>query len=146
MGFQFSLQTVLQFRENEEKREEIKLQQLGAQIVRVQDELDQLAVLMRETSLRRAGMLAESSTAFHLQAIQGEIDQARRRQGELELHIDSLEQQKVEQVREYQQKRTARNILDEMHKQQREAFNKEQSVQEQKRLDDIFATRIQRDA
>lgn len=145
MGFQFSLHAVLQFRENAEKQEEAKLQQVMAEIVRVQSEVAQLSLLLRETSGRRSEMLAASASAFHLQAIEGEIDQVRRRQSELKLHIVSLEDKRAEQLREYQQKRTAKSILDEMQKQQKRVFDKEQSEQEQKRLDDIFASRAQRE-
>ena len=145
MGFQFSLQTILQYRENEEKQQEARLQQVIAELMSAQDLVEQISAQIQETSSRRGEILAEAFAAFHLQALDSEIDLRRRRQSELKLQVQSLEQKKSEQLREYQHKRTARNILDEMQKQQRQAFDKEQSTQEQKRLDDIFVTRIQRD-
>ena len=145
MGFQFSLHAVLQFRENAEKQEEARLQQVLAEIVRGEDEVERLAVHMRETTSRRSQVLADSASAMHLQILEGEIEETRRRQHELKLHILALEQKKAQQLVLYHKKRTDRNILDEMHKQQRQAFDKVQSVQEQKRLDDIFAARTQRD-
>jgi flagellar export protein FliJ len=145
MGFQFSLETVLQFRENAEKQEEVKLQQVMAELIKVQDEVERLSAQMRETASKRAEILVQSASAFYLHAIESEMEQARRRQSELKLHIHALEEKKAEQLHTYRQKRTARSILDEMQKKQRQAFDKEQSVQDQKRLDDLFGARLQRE-
>lgn len=144
MAFRFTLASVLAFRESMERREELTLAKIQLEMARVQHEIEhvtaELAVAqrMREENLRRP------IPAAQLQSMLRAADAATEQKKKLVETLAALEHQRGEQMRVYQTAHRARRVFSDLRAQQRELWEQNQVRQQQKTLDDIFASRSQR--
>jgi flagellar export protein FliJ len=144
MGFRFTLESVLRFREGIEKREELALQKIQREVARVRRRIDELTEGLAKADNEREHSLQSWIQAFQLKDLQNEIGAAvDARQVQLET-LATLKSQGDEQMKVYQAARVNRRMLTDLQKQQREAWEQSQLRMEQKRTDDLFASRAQR--
>jgi flagellar export protein FliJ len=144
MGFRFTLESVLRFREGIEKREELALQKIQREVARVRRRIDELTEGLAKADNEREHSLQSWIQAFQLKDLQNEISAAvDARQVQLET-LATLKSQGDEQMKVYQAARVNRRMLTDLQKQQREAWEQSQLRMEQKRTDDLFASRAQR--
>jgi flagellar export protein FliJ len=135
---------VLRFREGIEKREELALQKIQREAARVRRRIDELTEGLAKAGNEREDALQGWMPAFRLKDLQDEISAAvDARQVQLET-LATLKSQGDEQMKVYQAARVNRRMLTDLQKQQREAWEQSQLRMEQKRMDDVFASRAQR--
>jgi len=144
MGFRFTLDSVLRFRQGIEKREELALQKVQFEAARVRRRIDELTEELTRAGNEREEALQNSMQAFKLMNLQEEINAViETRQALLET-LAVLKSQSEAQMKVYQTARVNRRMLTDLQKQQREAWEQSQHRIEQKRMDDVFASRMQR--
>ena len=144
MGFRFTLDSVLRFRQGLEKREELALQKVQFEAARVRRRIDELTEELTRAGNEREEALQNSMQAFKLMNLQEEINAViETRQALLET-LAVLKSQSEAQMKVYQTARVNRRMLTDLQKQQREAWEQSQHRIEQKRMDDVFASRMQR--
>jgi flagellar export protein FliJ len=141
MAFQFPLTAVLRVRENTERREEGVLNKIRAEMVHTERQAAELRTAMDARRRDREQALSRCMAGGMLQALLREEHGIEERLRGLLAHLQVLEQERQRQLKVYQAVHRDREILSEMLKKQREAFEREQMREEQKRLDDIFTAR-----
>ncbi len=144
MGFHFSLDTVLRFRESLEQREELALQKIQLDIAGVRHAIEQTAAEIARAQKARENAMQEAMPAAHLQAMLSEAESAVERKKQLSATLRELEQKRAEQMKAYQSAHRKRRMLTDMEARQLEAFEQERSRTQQKQLDDLFGSRHQR--
>ena len=144
MGFQFSLATVLRFRESVEKREELNLQKVLVEIATTRRTIEKLTAHIEALQKARNEAMQKSIAALHLQSMLNETNTAIARRKALIQSLDALEQKRRAQMDVYQLAHRNRQMLSDMSIRQRDAYDQERARAEQKFLDDIFAARLQR--
>ena len=144
MGFQFSLATVLRFRESVEKREELNLQKVLVEIATTRRTIEKLTAHIEALQKARNEAMQKSIAALHLQSMLNETNTAIARRKALIQSLDALEQKRRAQMDVYQVAHRNRQMLSDMSIRQRDAYDQERARAEQKFLDDIFAARLQR--
>jgi flagellar FliJ protein len=145
MAFRFPLATVLRVRESEEEREERALQRIQLEMARVRRRMDEQAAAVARADAARAQALKQPVKAGTLQALANERQAALAAIETLRAELVPLEQQRAEQMNLYQAAHRDRQMLTDMEAQQQSTYEQEQVRAQQKRIDDIFATRSQRD-
>lgn len=145
MTFQFSLSTVLRFRESVEKREELALQTTQLEIARVCRATDELAAKIAEkySAIERA--MQRSLQANLLQLMLSELNETVEERQDLLLKLEVLQQKRKVQLESYRTAHSGRRMLTDILTQQRNAYEQKQMRAQQKFLDDVFAARAQRD-
>jgi flagellar export protein FliJ len=144
MAFRFALASVLGIRESLERREELTLTRIQLEMARVRHEIEKVdaelaeAQRMREECMRQAIPAAQLHGMLHAASTAGE-----RKKNLLESLL-GLERQRCEQMQVWQAARRARQVLSDLRAQHLEAWEQEQARTQQKMLDDLFATRNQR--
>jgi len=144
MGFRFTLASVLRFRESIEEREELALQKVEFEIARVRRRLDELTEELAKASNERETALQKSMEAFRLKNLQDEMNAAVETKQILFKTLATLKSQRETQFRLYQAARVNRRTLTDLQEHQQSAWEQEQVRVEQKQLDDIFSSRLQR--
>ena len=144
MGFRFSMESVLRYREGIEQREELTLQKMQFEIDQVQRLIDELTKGVAKASDERGEALLGWIRANRLKDIQDEINIALETRKSLFEFLVKLKSQHAAQMKVYQTARANRRMLTDLEKQQREIWEKKQARAEQKRIDDIFTSRLQR--
>jgi len=144
MGFHFSLDTVLRFRESVEQREELALKQLQMEISSVRLAIEQTTSDIERAQKAREAAMQKAMPAGHLQAMLSEAEAAVERKKRLAVTLRELEQKRAEQMKAYQSAHRKRRMLSDMESRQQEAHEQEQSRTQQKQLDDLFGSRHQR--
>ena len=144
MGFRFTLDSVLRFRQGIEKREELALQKVQFEAARVRRRIDELTEELTRAGNEREEALQNSMQAFKLMNLQEEINAVIETRQSLLETLAVLKSQSEAQMKVYQTARVNRRMLTDLQKQQREAWEQSQHRIEQKRMDDVFASRMQR--
>ncbi len=144
MAFRFPLASVLGFRENIERREELALSKIQLEMARVQHEIDQATAELAAAQRAREECMREPIPAAQLQAMLHGADAAAERKKKLLESMAVLEQQRGEQMRVYQAAHRDRRVLSDLLAQQREEWEVKQGRAQQKMLDDVFISRNMR--
>jgi flagellar export protein FliJ len=144
MAFRFPLETVLQVRESVEKREELVLQRIQQEIAQVQQQIDDLDRKIADVLSAKKKALEQPVTANTLQALLSELNVASAAKQSRTQALNALEQQRAHQIKIYQAAHSGRQMLTDMREKQKSAYDQDQDRKQQKSLDDIFASRLQR--
>ena len=144
MGFRFTLESVLRFREGIEKREELALQRVQFEVARVRRCIEELTQELAKAGNEREDALQSWMQAFRLKDLQDEMNTAVETREALLEDLATLKRQSEERMKIYQAARVNRRMLTDLQKQQREAWEQQQLRIEQKRQDDVFTARLQR--
>jgi flagellar FliJ protein len=144
MAFRFSLAQVLRVRESIEKREEQALQRAELDVAQTQRRIEDLTNEMAKVARDRAEGLLRSIRAIDLQSMQAEMDAAGEARQTLLETLEILKRQRDVQMRLYQEAHNGRQMLTDLEEEHRAEYEAEQTRAQQKRLDDLFATRAQR--
>lgn len=144
MAFEFSLETVLRFRESVEKREELALEKILAEMAIVRRQAEEVGREIENARELLDQAMREMLPAVHLEAMTERIEAAVARKKELIASLAELDRQREIQTAKYQAARYRRQMLSDMRAQQHQAYEQERDRAEQKFLDDIFAARAQR--
>jgi flagellar FliJ protein len=144
MAFRFSLASVLRVRESIERREELALQKAEQELARVRRRIDELAGEIAKAVDAREKALQQAIQAHRLQSMDAEINAAGETKQTLLETLQTLQQQRDAQMKLYQAAYNGRRMLTDLSEQQKTEFEQEQDRAQQKRLDDIFASRWQR--
>jgi flagellar export protein FliJ len=144
MGFRFPLASVLRVRENIEKREELALQLVQFEVSRVRRRIDELTAEMTRAGIDREESLQKWMQACQLRNWQDEMNAALEAKQILSETLQTLKSQRDTQMKVYQVARVDRRILTDLQQQQQNEWEKKQDRIDQKRLDDLFTTRLQR--
>ncbi|HEX4285468.1 MAG TPA: hypothetical protein VHZ28_10255 [Terracidiphilus sp.] len=144
MAFRFTLEQVLRVRESLERREEIMLQRAEADVARVLRRIHEITEQLAELARLREENLKQPLQAYELQGMDAEIYAAfEERKAQLEA-LQVVQQKRDEQRKLYQTAHNGRRMLTDLEEQQRIEHEQEQVRVQQKRLDDLFASRMQR--
>ena len=144
MGFRFTLASVLRFRESIEEREELALKKVEFELARVRRRIDELTQELAKASDERDAALQKSMEAFRLKNWQDEMNASSETKQILVETLATLKSQRDAQMLLYQAARVNRRTLTDLQKQQQGLWEQEQVRIEQKQLDDIFSSRLQR--
>ena len=145
MGFRFALASVLRFREGIEKREELSLQRVQFEMARVRRRIDELTKELAKAGNEREEGLQNWMQAFRVKNLQDEMNAAVEARQTLLETLATLRKQSEEQMKIYQAARVNRRMLTDLQKKQQEAWEQNQQRVEQRRVDDAFTARMQRD-
>lgn len=144
MAFRFTLEQVLRVRESVERREEMELQRAELEVARALRRIEELTEHLAALSRQRDENLQNPVQAFELQAMDAEINAAlEARKAQIEA-LQELQRRRDERRKVYQAAHNGRRMLTDLEEQQRAVYEQEQVRTQQKRLDDLFAARIQR--
>jgi flagellar FliJ protein len=144
MAFRFSLASVLRVRESIERREELALQKAEHELARVRRRIDELTGEIAKAVDEREKALQQEIQAHRLQSMDAEISAAGEAKQTLLETLQTLQQQRDAQMKLYQAAYNGRRMLTDLSAQQKTEYEQEQDHAQQKRLDDIFASRWQR--
>ena len=144
LAFKFALAAVLKVRENLETKAEMALQKIQFELARVCCRIDELAGELERVRLRREAALQKPIAACHLQSIQAEIETVKEEQATLLETLEVLKKQRDAQMKLYQTAHSNREMMSDLLAQKRALWNQEQARMDQKRLDDIYASRHNR--
>jgi flagellar export protein FliJ len=136
--------SVLRFRESIEKREELALQKIQFEMSQVGLRIDELTEALAKASDEREEALRDWMQAYRLKDLQDEMKAAVETKRSLSEILVKLKSQHAAQMMVYQTARANRRMLTDLQKQQRAIWEHEQGRIEQKSLDDIFTSRMQR--
>ncbi|HVT99996.1 MAG TPA: flagellar FliJ family protein [Acidobacteriaceae bacterium] len=144
MAFRFTLASVLGVRESLERLEELALARIQLEMARVRHEIEKTNADLAEAQRVREESMRKPIPAAQLQSMLHAADAAAERKAKLIESLVLLEKQRGEQMRAYQAARRGRQVLSDLREQHLEAWEQEQARTQQKVLDDIFASRNQR--
>lgn len=144
MAYRFPLESVLRLRESIEKREELLLQKAQYEVAKVQQRINDVNEELEEADRKRGEALLGSVEAFRLQAMQEDIRAAKETKQTLIATIALRKDERDRRMKFYQAAHSGRRMLSDLRDQQRNVWEQEQARIEQRRLDDIYAARLQR--
>ena len=144
MAFRFSLASVLRVRESIERREELALQKAELEVARARRRVDELTSRIANAIKAREKALEQQIQAHELQSMDAAINAASQARQALIETFKTLQQKRDAQMKLYQDAYNGRLMLTDLSEQQKTEFEREQDRIQQKRLDDIFASRWQR--
>ncbi|HUB29867.1 MAG TPA: flagellar export protein FliJ [Terracidiphilus sp.] len=144
MPFQFTLATLLRVRESIEKREEIALQRAEAEVVRARQQIEELTSRIAHAAEAREKALQAPIKAHELQNMEAELNAVVAARTALIQRLQVLKEQREAQMKRYQAAYSNRQMLTDLSTQQRNEYEQEETRAQQKRIDDIFAARMQR--
>lgn len=141
MSFQFPLATVLRVRGIVEEREERLLQQILFEISQTMEALALTDAEIVGSNSSRNDDVFKKIAGYNVHASYGEVKGLKQSRKELEEKIEKLEQLRDKQIKVYEDARRNREMLTDMHKSQRNAYESGQARREQMTLDDNFIAR-----
>ena len=144
MAFRFSLASVLRVRESIEKREEVALLSIQLEVARVRRRIDELTNEMAKAWQDREEALRRTIPANRLQTMQAEMNAAAEARQVLVDSLKTLKRQRDAQMKVYRSAHMGRQMITDLYKQQKSAYEQEQLRIEQKAIDSVFAARWQR--
>lgn len=144
MPFRFPLASVLRVRESVEKREEVALQKAHLEVAHVRRAIDELTAELERACDEREKALRRTIPASRLRAIEIEINAAVETKQTLLNSLETLRRRRDAQMKRYKTAHSERQMLTDLLAQQKSSYEHEQIRIQQKRLDDIVATRWQR--
>ena len=144
MPFRFPLAAVLMVRENAEQREERALKKIQLELAHLNRQLEELNAQIAKAHDAREQSMREPIPAFQLQAYLTQLEQAAEKKKILLHHLQNLRFELDRQMKVYQACHRDREALSNMFEKQREAYDQEQTREQQKQLDDMFMSRRHR--
>jgi flagellar export protein FliJ len=144
MSFRFPLASVLSYRESLERREELALEKIQMEMAQIRHAIEQLTGQIAEAQKTIERILQKVLPAAQMQAMLNHTNAAVTRKHALIASLETLEQQRRQQMRIYQDAHRSRRMLSDMAARQRGAWEQEHAKSQQKFLDDIFAARARR--
>lgn len=141
MSFRFPLATVLRLRESIEKREELTMQTLQMEVVRIRQSIDALSHDIEQRHQRLQVEIERSLEANQLQLELSEIERSVEKRNVLRRELEVALHRHKEQSRVYRAAARARQTLTEMQSECRAAYDQKQDRIQQKFLDDNFVAR-----
>jgi flagellar export protein FliJ len=144
MAFRFTLAAVLKYRKSLEQREYVALGRVHQEIVQVEAQLHQCEQWISEIAGLRAAETARGIASVHLQDAYERECGLEKQRDELQVKRQELKVKRQQCLRAYEQARQKREILEELRSQQLQAYVLDQSRREQRRVDDMFLSRLKR--
>jgi flagellar export protein FliJ len=144
MAFRFSLAAVLVVRENAEKREEQALKTIQLEIARIALQIEELNTNIANTHNARERAMQHPIPAAQLHSFQQRVQAIAEAKKTFLHRLQILEIERARQMKVYQAAHRDLETIVDMFNEQREAHDREHDRNEQKRLDDIFGARRQR--
>ena len=141
MSFRFSLATVLRLREIAEEREERLLGRISSQIAQARENLDNVQIQYADLLRRRELELERRMAAAELHISYGQMRALEEMQKNTQDELDKLEALRGQQLKAYEVAHRNRELLEGMREEQLQLFHLEQVRQNQKTMDDVFASR-----
>jgi flagellar export protein FliJ len=141
MGFRFTLDAVLRFRESVEHSEEATLLLIVQEIAQAEGELRQTDIeQVRIREQRERDLILKLPGVHLLEIAERELDLKNVADG-IRSRLEQLEDRRLKQLAVYRSARQERQVLSELREQKRRTYDLEQRRQEQKTLDDLFLAR-----
>lgn len=144
MGFRFPLATVLRLREIAEEREERLLGQILYRIAQVRQNLIDIAERRQNLISTRESDLHISRPAAQLQSSYGQLDALELAKKQAEEQLAKLETLRSQQLVIYRTAHRDREVLAGMRTKQKDKYQADRSLREQKDMDDNFVSRMPR--
>lgn len=144
MARAFTLETVLRLRQHKEEAEERALAALGNQRQRVEATLARVHQELRQWTEERVREVGSASTGTAQHSSFARLNALKNAQMQLEAQLKSLEEQRLEQQATYLSARSAREMLSELKRQQRNATCATEQRREQRQLEDLMLGRFPR--
>jgi flagellar FliJ protein len=144
MAFRFPLATVLRVRESIERREERALQRIQLEMARVARQIEELNLALKGAHEAREQALRRTMPAAELQSLLYQAQAAVETKNTLLLKLHQLDEQRLKQMKVYQGAHRDHETMINLFKEQRDAYEVEQTRAQQKYLDDIFMGRRHR--
>jgi flagellar export protein FliJ len=141
MAFKFTLSTVLRLREIAEEREERLLGQILSQISQNRQTLSELQAKYALLIQRRESELSRQMSAAELQIFYGQMRTVEDLLVKSKEQLVKLEIHRQQQMKVYENAHRNKELLTSMREDQQSIFRREQTRQEQKRMDDNFSAR-----
>jgi flagellar FliJ protein len=141
MAFNFPLATVLRVRGILEEREERLLQKILFEINQSFESLAKIDSEIAGSDASRNEDIFKPFFGHNLHASYGEVKALKQRRKEFEEQIIKLEELRDRQIIVYEGARRSREMLTDMHDEQRSVFDSDTSRREQKTLDDNYIAR-----
>ena len=145
MGFRFSLAAVLKLREAVENRELYRLERLQQEIAQTVQSLEQLNEQKhKHDELCHDALVHEvhGMELMHWDQVRESLD---ARRSTIEGALATLQSQRQQQLDKYQAARRDRQVLADMFKEQRKAYQLATDRKQQRIQDDIFISRRHRE-
>jgi flagellar export protein FliJ len=144
MPFRFPLAAVLLVRENAEEREERALKKIQLELAHISRQVKEVNAEIARAHDAREESMRKPIPAFQLQAYLTQLEQAAEKKKILLHHLQNLRLELDRQMNVYQACHRDREALSNMLEKQREAYDREQTREQQKQLDDMFMARRHR--
>ncbi|MFZ0745677.1 MAG: flagellar FliJ family protein [Terracidiphilus sp.] len=144
MAFKFSLAAVLRVRESIERREELALQRIQFEIARIRRRIDELNDQITGKHNARNESMRQPVYSYEVQAILHEVNAAMDLRQALHGSLGSLELERETRMKAYQTAYADRQMLTDMLVQKQNEYEQEQVRTQQKSIDEMFASRSQR--
>jgi flagellar export protein FliJ len=144
MAFRFSLAAVLKYRKSLEQREYIALGRVHQEIAQVDLQLQQCEAWRSEAMRRRETETVSGIVSVHLQDAYEREHSLESQRDDLQVKRQELNVKRLLCLKAYELARQKREILEELHSQQLQAYILDQSRREQRRVDDMFLVRLKR--
>jgi flagellar export protein FliJ len=141
MSFQFPLATVLRVRGILEEQEERLLQKILFELTQTREALTSTETRIAELDASRRADIFKPFIGRTLHASYGEVEELKQNRKNLEEQIVKLEQLRDRQLAAYEKARQNREMLTDMHEEQRSAYESGLARLEQKAVDDNFNAR-----
>jgi flagellar export protein FliJ len=120
------------------------LQRAEADVARTMRHIEELTEQLVQIGRRREESMKQALAAYELQSMDAEINATVEARKAQLVTLQALQHRRDEQRKVYQAAHNGRRMLTDLEEQQRDEYEQEQVRVQQKRLDDLFATRIQR--
>jgi flagellar export protein FliJ len=141
MGFQFSLDSVLQVRGILEEQEERMLQNILQEIAKTRETLAQIEARIAESNAARCGGFFKPVFGHKIHAAYGELQELKQNRKDFQEKLRKLEELRDRQLIVYAKARQDREVLADMCEARRRAYELDMTHIEQKVSDDIFISR-----
>jgi flagellar FliJ protein len=141
MGFQFSLNTVLQVRGILEEQEERMLQNILQEIAQTSEALAQIEARIAESDAARCAGFLKPVIGHKIHAAYGELQELKQNRKDFQEKLRKLEELRDRQLIVYAKARQDREVLSDMREERRREYELDMTHIEQKVSDDIFISR-----
>src|SRR5581483_12043174 len=120
------------------------LQRAEAEVAVALRRIEELTEQVVQIGRRREESMKQPLAAFELQSMDAEINATIEERKAMLVTLQTLQNRRDEQRKVYQAAHNGRRMLTDLEEQQRDEYEQEQVRVQQRRLDDLFAARIQR--
>ena len=141
MGFRFPLATLLRLREISEEREERELGKILREMAQVEQSVIDMQAQRDNLILLRERRLRSTLTSAEIQATYQEIALLETRQTETREQLSKLEVLRQHQLTRYEAAHRDREVISGLREDKLDLYRREQTRQEQNRMDDNFSSR-----